>query len=541
MRSRANTVMFQEATRATKVLPEVGESRQELIEAVMKTEIYGRKKLLAAKNPLSEQLHTLVSFAKDRSQLYGKDVDTTANNLIKHMGLLESIGNTLNPTSGLYTARGDQRLKSDASNNIPPTFSPEDHTVLIKFLTSEAKLCAREIDKVEQAIDASEKSFANFALHKAGMTGIERKIQTFNGEQPQVYLKMEYHKVQEDAYTRAAHDYHQSARLYSEAQLYDSAIKGHTNQHDFQSDLHQRTDSAIHNEKNDAITMLTDNNSTNTRKDVKAEIEILVEGIHTEEKRTIADKGSKLLSGKAYREVSGLDTSKVNKARAKVKRSDLKISNINDNQTVLRKQTTENLVKIETLRSDIVKSATKFVDEKDDAVMKYKSLMTQSNYYEDSADKTMARAAKEVENHYEDKGYNLNSNKDLMRSEDTNLRTKLTKFKELKATVTDFQDNLSAFVSSVAPMKTTRERSSSVSISKKPSANAEAQSPAIVKITRERSVSMNISNTPSASPAAQNPAIAGLLRAREANQAKANPKKEKEQTLAVEPRRSCPK
>jgi hypothetical protein len=90
-------------------------------------------------------------------------------------------------------------------------------------------------------------------------------------------------------------------------------------------------------------------------------------------------------------------------------------------------------------------------------------------------------------------------------------------------------------------MKTTRERSSSVSISKKPSANAEAQSPAIVKITRERSVSMNISNTPSASPAAQNPAIAGLLRAREANQAKANPKKEKEQTLAVEPRRSCPK
>lgn len=189
MRARAKTVTFPEATKGGKALPEVTESRQALISALKRTEVYGSKR---AKSVLSEQLHKLVNVAENRSQLYGKDLDATSSNLIAHMALLESIGNTLNPTSGLYTARGEQNLKNEA-HNVPPSISPEDRPILIKFLTSEALLCSREINKLEQAFDAREKSYSNYVSCKAGLAGITNQIKTYDGDKPETYLKVEYH------------------------------------------------------------------------------------------------------------------------------------------------------------------------------------------------------------------------------------------------------------------------------------------------------------------------------------------------------------
>lgn len=515
MRVRANTVAFPETLKAGKALPEVLESRQELINAVKKTEIYGSKRGFSSKNPLSDQLHKLVSLAENRSQLYGKDLDATAANLIEHMALLESIGNTLNPTTGMYTARGEQTLKSEPSKNTPPSINPEDRAILIKFLTSEANLCSREIDRIEPAFNAREKSFSNYASYKAGIAGIANQVKTFDGNKPEVYLKVEYHRVQQETYARAADDYHRSARLFSEAQLYDSAIKGQEKHQDTQTELIQRTDLAINDERNTRITKLTEDNTQNTRKDVRAEVSIIMEKLDTQEEREIAKKGSGL-SGTSFREVNAITKREVKEAKTMEEASDAKIANYEKTQKESRKETASNLREVDHQREKIMESATKFVGEKDTTAIKYKTLVTKSRYQEDCADKAMAKAAKEIENGYEDKGYNLNTNKEMLKAEDTSIRTSLLEFKKLKATVTEFQDNLSSFVSSVEPMKTTRERSTSISITKKP---------------------------PTDAAAAPSPHVAALLRAREANRQANNPKvePEKEKGQVTVPKVSGPK
>lgn len=163
-----------------------------------------------------------------------------------------------------------------------------------------------------------------------------------------------------------------------------------------------------------------------------------------------------------------------------------------------------------------MEGATKFVGEKDPTTIKYKTLTIESRYKEECADKKMAKAAKEIENGYDHKGYNLNTNKELLKSEDTSIRASLVEFKKLKTTVTEFQDNLSSFIGSVEPMKSTRDRSASVSITKKP---------------------------PTGTAAAHSPQIAALLRAREANRQanNPNPEPEKEKTQVIEPRSTGPK
>ncbi|MDQ2993341.1 MAG: hypothetical protein M3R00_00105, partial [Pseudomonadota bacterium] len=272
MRVRANTVAYNETAEVDKTLPEVTQSRKDLIEGVKSTAVYKAK----SKDEFTESLRAIVKTAEQRSRLYGKDIEATSNNFIQHLDQLRTIGETLNPKSGRYTGRANfnPRTESKSQDN-GPEFSTEDREKLIKFLTSEYNLCKREIARVDRAIDASEKAYGNFVLYKTGMAALTPGRNGYVDRSPENFMRIQYHKMQEKHYNRAAEEFHSSAQCYSEAQYYDSVIKQQRNPELVKEDLSLRNDMALSHPGNAELSRLITEERLNSDNSATKEIDLV--------------------------------------------------------------------------------------------------------------------------------------------------------------------------------------------------------------------------------------------------------------------------
>ncbi len=462
MRVRANTVAYNETGEVDKTLPEVTQSRKELIEGVKSTAVYNAK----SKDEFAESLREVVKTGEQRGRLYGKDIETTSNNFIHHLDRLRTIGEILNPKSGRYTGRANFNPRGESkSQDKGLEFTTEDRQKLVKFLTSEYNQCKREIARVDRAIDASEKAYGNFVLYKTGMAALEPNRTGYAERGPESILKIKYHKMQEKNYNHAADDYHKSAKSYSEAQYYDSAIKQRSPEL-IKEDLLMRNQEAISHLNNTEVNRLLDEERGSTKDYVQNEVEIVLKNLDVVDERKSFAGATQLIGGANFREVNGITKYDVDQLKRVVSVADDKIKLYKNSNVDLSAASIARDEKIARLKEEVIDSVTRFGKEQTDGDKKYKTLVTKSEYLQDAAAGNMSRAEQEI-NHYEENGYQLKSIQDHIQTENTNIRLSVTKFKELKSTVTEFRDNLRAFVSSVVPIERTLDKSASTPITKK--------------------------------------------------------------------------
>ncbi len=463
MRVRANTVAYNETAEVDKSLPEVTQSRKELIEGVKSTVVYMAK----SKDEFADCLREVVKNAEQRGRLYGKDIEATSTNFIRHLDQLRNIGEALNPKSGRYTGRANFNPRTESkSQGTGLEFSPEDRDKLVRFLTSEYNLCKREIARVDRAIDASEKAYANFVLYSTGMSALTPNRTGYAEDRPENFIKIRYHKMQERHYNRAADDYHKSAQCYSEAQYYDSAIKQHKNPELVKEDLALRNEIMASHQGNAEISRLIDEEKSNSNNYVTTEIKLVLEENGSKKDRIELASATHLVTGAKFRETNGLTKDKLIILKETVSESNGITKSQQSAQGALNKERLVISGKIAAAKKEVLSSAARFGKDQNEDEKKYKILITQSEYLQEFAAKSISKAATDIDS-YTLNDYALKSSLEQIENENVSIRLAVTKFKELKTTVTEFRDNLRGFVNSVVPIERAPDKSAHTPVTRK--------------------------------------------------------------------------
>ncbi len=187
---------------------------------------------------------------------------------------------------------------------------------------------------------------------------------------------------------------------------------------------------------------------------------------NSREDREELESATQLITGAKFRGTHGITKPHIVALKETVAASNETTKSLRNDLAILSKESVVLQQKITEVKNEVIDSATRFGKQQSEAEKKYKTLITTSEYLQDAAANDMNRAVKDIDN-YKGDDFALKSNIEQIENENASIRLSVSKFKELKTTVTEFRDNLRGFVSSVVPIERTPDKNANTPITKK--------------------------------------------------------------------------